>query len=136
MRRLVKLISAAAALAACPTIAHGQSASGGVRITVTVPEVCQIESVTLVSSSDGITSGTVFEMCNGGRGFRVMASHRMLASGEQVQINYAGQVRQLNSSGISDIAQRTSPIVGDVPVTIQTSGLVQSLAISLGVAVI
>jgi hypothetical protein len=136
MRRLAKLFSAAAALAACPTIAHAQNASGGVRITVTVPEVCQIESVALVSNSDGVTSGTVFEMCNGGRGFRVVASHRTLASGEQVQINYAGQIRLLDSSGVSDVAQRSSPIVGTVPVTIESSGLVQSLAISLGVAVI
>lgn len=136
MPRLVKLFSAATALVACPTIVYGQNASGGVRITVTVPEVCQIESVTLVSNSDGVTSGTVFEMCNGGRGFRVMASHRMLAGSEQVQINYAGQVRQLDSSGMSDIAHRTSPVVGTVPVTIQTSGLVESLAISLGIAVI
>ena len=136
MSRLMKLLSAAVALAACPTIAHGQNASGGLRISVTIPEVCQIESVTLVSNSDGVTSGSVFEMCNGGRGFRVVASHRMLVSGEQVQINYAGQIRQLDSSGTSDIAHRTSPVVGTVPVTIQTSGLVESLAISLGVAVI
>jgi hypothetical protein len=66
----------------------------------------------------------------------VLASHRALASGEQVQINYAGETRQLDSSGISDIAYRTGPSFGEVPITIQTSGLTETLAISLGLAVI
>src|SRR3546814_17596348 len=65
-----------------------------------------------------------------------MASHRMLADGEQVQINYAGEIRQLDNSGLSDIAYRRGPVVRNVPVTIRTDGLMQSLAISMGIAAI
>ncbi len=126
------------AVAAFPTAAHASGdASGGARISLVVPEICQIEASTInVDASGASASGTVFEMCNSGRGFRVLASHRMLAQGEQAQISYAGQTSQLDSSGTSDIAQRSGPTVGNVPVTIQTSGLVQNLAISLGLAAI
>lgn len=126
------------ACAAFPIPAQANSGgSAGFRISLVVPEICQIESSTMVvDASGGSASGTVFEMCNSGRGFRVMASHRALSAGEQVQINYAGEIRQLDSSGVSDVAQRVGPTVSNVPVTIQTNGLVQGIAISLGLAVI
>lgn len=132
--RFIAIIAAVA----FPTAAHATTdASAGVRISLVVPEICQIESSALIVDADGVSaSGTVFEMCNSGRGFRVMASHRMLIEGEQVQINYAGETRQLDSSGMSDVAYRSGPTVGNVPVTIQTNGLVQGLAISLGLAAI
>src|SRR3546814_4114852 len=92
--------------------------SAGFRISLVVPEVCQIESSDIiVDAGSGLATGTVFEACNSGRGFRVMASHRMLADGEQVQINYAGEIRQLDNSGLSDIAYRRGPVVRNVPVT-------------------
>lgn len=125
------------ACAAVPMTAYADSdGSAGMRISLVVPEICQIESSTIVVDAGGTASGTVFEMCNSGRGFRVMASHRELAEGEQVQINYAGEVRQLDNSGISDVAYGVGPTVRNVPVTIQTHGLVQDIAISLGLAVI
>jgi hypothetical protein len=126
------------AFAALPVAAHANTdASAGFRISVVVPEVCQIESSDIiVDVSNGSASGMVSEMCNSGRGFRVMASHRELAAGEQVQINYAGETRQLNSSGLSDVAYRRGPTVRNVPVTIRTDGLTQNLAISLGIAAI
>ncbi|WP_137870094.1 hypothetical protein [Sphingopyxis sp. 2PD] len=134
MLRHIAIIAAIA----FPTAAHANSdGSAGAQISLSVPEICQLEtSEIFVDASGGSVSGTVFEMCNSGRGFRVMASHRTLVGGEQVQINYDGEVRQLDSSGISDIAYRSGPTVGNVPVTIQTSGLVQNIAISLGLAAI
>jgi hypothetical protein len=134
MRRHIAILVAVA----LPTAAHANAdGSAGVRISLVVPEVCQIDSSAIhIDASGGTASGTVFEMCNSGRGFRVMASHRMIAEGEQVQIDYAGQVHQLDRSGISDVAQRNGPTVGDVPVRIRANGLVQNLAISLGLAVI
>ena len=134
MLRYVALIAAAA----FPAAAHaGSGDTAGARISLVVPEVCQIEASDIVVDADGgSASGTVFEMCNSGHGFTVFASHRSLQDGEQVQISYDGQVRQLDSSGLSEVAQRTGPIFGYVPVTIQSSGLVQGLAISLGLAAI
>ena len=134
MRQYIAIIAAAA----LPTAAHANTeASGGLRVSLVIPEMCQIEASTITVDATGDSaSGTVFEMCNSGRGFRVMASQRTLFEGEQAQISYAGQVHQLDSSGISEIANRQGPVVAQVPVSVQTSGLVQNLAISLGLAVI
>lgn len=134
MLRYVAII----AVAALPAAAHANTdASAGFRLSLIVPEVCHIQSPVLTADPGGASaSGTVFEMCNSGRGFRVMASHRALAEGEEAHIVYAGETRQLNSSGTSDVAYRNGPVVGTVPVTVRTSGLLQGLAISLGLAVI
>ncbi len=126
-----------ASMALAVPAAADAGGSAGVRISLTIPEICQIETSDIMVDANGSSaSGTVFEMCNSGRGFRVMASHRSLAEGEQVQIAYAGQLHQLDRSGISEVAFRTGPTVGAVPVSIQTAGLTQNLAISLGLAVI
>lgn len=123
--------------AACSTTAHASDTSAGVRISAYVPEICEIDSSTLVVGAfEGTTHGTVFEMCNSGRQFRVIASYRTLGEGEKVQINYGDEVRQLDGSGMSDIAQRSGPTVRNVPIVVHTSGLEQSLAISFGIAVI
>ncbi len=136
MKKLACIAAIATAALSSPAHAEG-NASAGFRISLTIPEVCQLEaSDILIAQDGGGATLNVFEMCNSGRGFRVMASHRALAVGEQVQINYAGQVRQLDSSGMSDVAQRSGPVVGNVPVAIQASGLVETLAISLGLAAI
>lgn len=136
MRRLTLFCLAATALPAAAQ-AEGGNASAGVRISVTVPEVCQIEASAIsVDSATGLASGTVFEMCNSGRGFRVVATHRSLQEGEQVRINYAGETRLLDPSGTSAVASRAGPIVDRVPVSVQSTGLVQNLAISLGLIII
>jgi hypothetical protein len=138
MKHFIKLCTAVAALATLPQAAQAQSgANAGFGVRLTVPEICHLVlNDAVVAPGEGAAVIDVFEMCNSGRGFRVIASHRPLETGEQVQVNYAGQIRLLDSSGMSDIAYRNGPIFGSVPVTIQTSGLVQGLAISLGFAVI
>ncbi|WP_300379045.1 hypothetical protein [Henriciella sp.] len=134
MYRYVSAIAAVSLLYGAP---GNTEAAGNVDITVVVPEVCQIESTAITVDSNGSSaSGTVFEMCNSGRGFRVIASHRTLAGGEEVEINYNGQVRELDSSGVSDVAFRNGPIAGSVPVTIQSNGLVEGISISLGLTII
>ena len=130
----ISVVLAAAFFIAVPGNA---TTSGGVDISLVVPEVCQIESTAITVDANGASaSGTVFEMCNSGRGFRVIASHRALVGGEQVEINYGGEVRQLDSSGVSDVAYRHGPVAGNVPVTIQTDGLVQNFSVSLGLTII
>lgn len=134
MRYCIPLVAAAAVFAGDPAYAEASSSSN---ISVVVPEVCQIESSTItVDASGQSASGTVFEMCNSGRGFRVIASHRPLGSGEEVEINYGGEIRQLDGSGISNLAYRHGPIVGDVPVTLQSSGLAESFSVSIGFTII
>src|SRR3546814_19542548 len=118
---LGKLACIACGAFAVAAYANGD-ASAGFRISLVVPEVCQIESSDIiVDAGSGLATGTVFEACNSGRGFRVMASHRMLAEGEQVQLNYAGEIRQLHNPGMSAIAYRRGPAVRNVPVTSRTN---------------
>ena len=136
MKKLACIAAIASAALASPALAES-NARAGFRISLTIPEICQLEaSDVLIAQDGGSTTLNVFEMCNSGRGFRIVASHRPLVSGEAVQVNYAGQIRQLDSSGMSDLAHRTGPVVGTVPVAIQASGLVQTLAISLGLSAI
>lgn len=134
----MRVFTAIIAVAAFPAAAHANAnGSVGARISLTVPEICQIDSSAITVDAGGASaSGTVFEMCNSGRGFSVVASHRLLVEGEQAEIDYAGEIRQLDSSGMSDVAHRRGPTIGDVPVTIQTNGLVQNLTISFGIAAI
>lgn len=115
--------------------AHAETSSGA-EISLIVPEFCQIESSVVAVDTDNMSvSGTVLEMCNSGRGFRIIATHRSLVAGEKVQIKYGGEIRQLDSSGVSNVAHRYGPIARDVPVEIEANGLVQGLSVSLGLAV-
>lgn len=135
MKRLTLFCLAALALPA--TARAGGTDTGGTGITATVPEICNIDaSAITVDADDGSAAGTVLEMCNSGRGFRVVASHRALAEGEDVRVFYADEATRLDPSGMSDVAHRSGPTFGHVPVSIESSGLVQDLAISLGLAVI
>ncbi len=124
-------------VAACSTAGQARGGSAGMQISAYVPEVCEIESTALVVDSQaGTTERSVFEMCNSGRQFRVIASYRALDDDEQVRINYGGEVHELDSSGMSDVGLRRGPMVRHVPISVQTSDLSQTLAISLGIAAI
>ena len=138
MKCLIIFPAVAIAVTALPTAAQADDgAPVGVRISLSIPEVCQIEASAIsVDASSGRATGSVFEMCNSGRGFRVTASYRTLADGEEVRINYAGEISQLDATGMSALAYRSGPVVGHVPVSIQSSGLTADLAISLGLTII
>lgn len=118
--------------------AHAESpAASGFQISLSVPEICQIEATDMVAGNgEGASATQVFEMCNSRRGFRIVASHRPLLPGERVQINYAGQLSELDASGVSDIAVRNGPKVGHVPVLIQSDALADPIAISFGMLAI
>lgn len=136
MTRLISGTIFATAFALLPVAAHA-GAPGGFGISATVPEVCGIDaSEVVIQPGDGQVAGSVSEMCNSGRGFRVMASHRSLAQGEAVEIIYAGQAVQLDAMGISELAYGTGPVARHVPVLIRSNGLVETLAISIGIMAI
>src|SRR5690606_3076036 len=76
MRNIAKLALACACVAV-PSVAHAAGGdSGGFGISLTIPEVCQIDASAIVHDGSGLTSASVFEMCNSSHGFRVFASHR------------------------------------------------------------
>lgn len=134
MKRVAKFSIAALAVAMLPSAAFAEGeASGGFQISLTVPEICHLEASSVsIDEAMGQATASMFEMCNSDRGFTVLASYRTLESGEQVQVNYAGEVSQLNSSGLSEVAHRTGPFLGDVQVLVQSTGLTGGLAISFG----
>lgn len=136
--KLSPKICLAIACATIPSAAYAQGGDeAGFRLSATVPVVCQLEASALVVGKDANEgSASVFEMCNSSGGFRVLAYYRALEPGEQVQIDYAGQLRQLDPGGMSEVASRPGPKVGSVPVFVQTHGLVEGLAISLGMVAI
>lgn len=138
MKRLLKLSMTAAALVAVPSIACAEGGGQtGFQISLTIPEICDIEaSSVLIEGSDGQVTVNVFEMCNSGRGFRVLASHRALEPTEQVRVNYAGQLTDLSPTGMSEVAFRQGPMVRSVPVAIQATALTQGIAISFGMTAI
>lgn len=126
------------ALASLPTVAHAaDDKRAGLSISLEIPEVCHIEAPDLVMDSVRNTAtGSIFEVCNSGRGFRVLASHRNLSTGENVEVTYASITSTLNASGVSDVATRQGPTLEQVPLVIKTEGLSQPLVISFGLAII
>ena len=135
---LRRTLLAATALFCASTAAHAAPGdNAGFNIRVTVPLVCEIDASALtLSVNQNQTNGVVQEMCNGAVSFSILASHRQLQEGEEVQLSYDGQPTQLDPSGVSPVVSRTGPVVARVPVSIQSTGLVQDLAISLELAVI
>lgn len=130
------ILAGLAAAMGSPAYAEGGD-SAGFRISLTVPEVCDIEAMPVtVEAGANRANSSVFEMCNSSRGFAVFASHRGLAEGERVQLDYDGSVSELDPSGLSEVAFRQGPTVGSVPVSIRTSGLAEGLTISLGMTAI
>ena len=124
----------AAALALPCAAQANPDASAGMRISMNIPEICQIEaSIASVDPDSGVATGDVFEMCNSGHGFRVIASHRRLAAGETARIVYAGQGSPLAPTGLTEIAVRQGPVAKQVPFVVQAQGLREELAISLGI---
>lgn len=113
--------------------AQAKSDSGGLNISVTVPEVCHLQAPDVVlTPSQNRFSAQVFEMCNGTSAFRVIASHRDLSDGETIAVTYGGQFSRLNAVGISDIAFRQGPFIGNRPIAIDAVNLKGPIAISLG----
>lgn len=109
-------------------------ASGRMQITLTVPKVCNIDTLgfTADPQAGGQAIGTVREFCNSSDGFMVMASHRQLMPGEQVRVIYDGEVSDLTAAGISPVAFRAGPRLRTVPVAIQSNGLQTPISVSLG----
>ena len=111
--------------------------SGGFSISLTVPIVCDIEAQDFVLDLEtNMVRGVVNEYCNSSRGFQILAGHRPLELGEQVDLDYDGSPASLDASGLSSIAFRAGPRLGPVPVAINTQGVLSNLAVSFSVTAI
>jgi len=119
-------------IAGLPTAALAQNRSGSFEITVTVPEVCEINtSEVFAASGDGVVTGSVFESCNTQAGFQIVASHRPLERDEVATFTYANDVRSLHSSGWSMVANRVGAQYGVRPISLHHTSLSAPLAINL-----
>lgn len=113
------------------------SKSSSFDIRVTVPEYCEINASTMLTSEGGgFVSGTVFESCNTQEGFQVVASHRPLENNETVAFNYAGELTYLRDDGWSQVANRTGAKFGFKPISLRYSALSTPLAINLTITTI
>ena len=128
--------AAAALLGSHPARAEG-TASGGVAVRVTVPEVCQIEAGDVgVGRGDSQVVATIFEMCNVASGVQILASHRSLTAGEQVRVTYDGRSTELQPGGVSELGSRAGPFVGRRQIAIDARNLTDSIAISFGMTAV
>lgn len=114
-----------------------ESGKGAFDVRVTVPEYCEINASTLLTSEgNGFASGSVFESCNTQEGFQIIASHRQLEANEAVAFNYAGESTYLREDGWSQVANRTGAKFGMRPISVRYSALTAPLAINLTITTI
>lgn len=127
---LVTLGSAVPALAS-------SDATGGLTISVRVPEFCDLEANDFIADQQNArVAGEVLETCNHNRGFQILASHRPLDMGEEVDVTFGEVHAQLGQSGLSPIAFRAGARHGPVPVTISTDGLTRMLRVSFSLTAV
>ena len=104
------------------------------RITATVPEICQIDGGPAdLMVTDQVVTAHLTESCNSGRQFRVMASHRTLDDDEVVEVTYGDQFSTLARSGLSDIAYGSGARFSRVELSINPARLSQPITISFGI---
>ncbi len=136
-KSILTLVTLAGGLA-CAMPAHAASNdTSGFSIAVTVPIICDLEATDfIVDQTQNTVTGSVHEYCNSARGFHVLASHRPLQTGEQVDLNYGGVVSELAAGGFSSVAFRSGARIGNVPITIRANNVEAPLALSFAVTAI
>lgn len=108
------------------------NARSGMRITLSVPEVCDLRATSLmVETSQSRATGSVSEYCNTSRGYQITANHRPLNAGEVVELTYGGLVRQLEASGVSPVAFRSGARRETIPLSVRADRLDSPLNLSL-----
>lgn len=134
--RVCGTVLAASAIFATPAIA-GESASGGFRISLNVPVVCDLDAQPFELDASGQHFvGQVQEFCNSNRGFQVFASHRMLEQDESISVDYGGSRSTLDLTGMSPVAFRSGARFGYVPVSIEATNLRAPIALEFGLTAI
>ena len=137
MRLLFLLPAALGGLAFAAPAQAGGSDSAGFRISLTIPEVCDIRADDFfLDPTSGTVVGQIAESCNSGRGFQILASHRPLGEDESVEVNYGTQQSNLDDSGLSQIAFRYGPRHDMVPVSITPIVLAEAISVSFSLTVV
>lgn len=102
MTKTLRVISAAAALAAAMTFAEaakaGPTAGQTFRVTATVPVACWVRPASPVLAETG-RSGQVVEACNSPGGFTVSANYRPLLATEKARLIYGDRALDLAKTG-------------------------------------
>jgi hypothetical protein len=121
---------------ASPAQAAGD-ATGGFNISLEVPAVCDLSLPDFVVIEDQhAVTGEVQEFCNSSNGFQVIASHRPLNPDEVVEVDFDGELAQLDQGGVSSIAFRSGARFGYVPFRIDATHLESGLAVSFSLIAI
>lgn len=129
MKRVLPMAAALVFMPAAASAASGSSFG----INLQIPVVCELDAPDLTIQPDQeFASGYAFESCNTQDGFMVMASHRPLEDGEQVEFNYAGQASMLSRAGSSVVATRRGAKHGQRMISVRQSQLREPLVLTLG----
>ena len=136
MLRPAFVLASLLCLSAPSAAAAEGGARAGLNISLSIPEVCEFHASPVTLGAGGQAVVSVYEMCNSGRTFRIIANHRPLLAGENVRVSYADQSSQLSASGTSDVALRSGPMARTVRVSFQSDELAGDIAISLGMTAI
>ena len=130
--KLYTILALVVGIAGLPAVAQAQNRTGSFRVSVHVPEVCEISaSEVFAASGDGVVTGSVFESCNTQAGFQIVASHRPLEGSETATFTYANDVRALHASGWTMVANRVGAQYGARPISLHHTSLSAPLAINL-----
>lgn len=138
MRKIATFGALMAAVTLSQTVAiAAESRSKNFVASAVVPESCGLDAISFVlDDNQNIARGFVNEYCNSSHGFQVLASHRMLESGEQVEVDYDGSFVSLDQSGVSSVAFRQGARFGPVPVEIRALSMTENLALSFSITAI
>ena len=114
-----------------------ETVEGHAHISATVPVVCSIEADSFsLDMESGAVVGTIFEFCNSGRGYQVIANHRPLSAGEFVEVRYGRDRAQLQRSGISPISLLPEARLRSQQVIIETGHLDARLNLSFSLTAV
>lgn len=128
---LASLVPLAAIVCAAQPAMAADRSSGAYQVSARIPVSCNLDADSLVAQEGAsVITGTIFESCNTNRGFQVLATHRSLGAGESVRVRYAGDMSELNQTGISVVTLRSGARFGPVPVQIDAREIDRPIAIS------
>lgn len=135
----VRYLAVAMALAALAPagVAQAKDGSTNTRVTASIPEVCGFSAPVLLADTSAETaSAFAYEACNARRSYAITATTRLLDGGEAIALRFDGQVIDLASGGVTQVARRTGPTFMRVPISLQVQSLDAPVTVALSMTLL
>lgn len=105
--------------------------STGARISLVIPEVCEISAGTVVlSPGTAETTTTIGELCNTNDFYQIAAMHRPLGPDEGGRISFRNASHSMDASGTTLLGGRSGPSASTTPVRFDELQLAAPMAVS------